>query len=46
MKTHKKLKLVSEHQKSITDMQCHRDGTMFISSSKVSTHTTTTGRPS
>lgn len=37
MKTHKKLKLVSEHQKSITDMQCHRDGTMFISSSKDNT---------
>jgi hypothetical protein len=35
LKTHKKLKLVSDHQKAIADMQAHRDGTMFITASKV-----------
>jgi len=37
MKTHKKLKLVSDHQKAIADMQPHRDGTMFITASKDNT---------
>jgi translation initiation factor 3 subunit I len=37
LKTSKKLQLVSDHQKSISDMQPSKDGTMFISSSKDTT---------
>jgi len=34
MKTHHKLKMATNHEKNITDMQLSADGTMFISSSK------------
>jgi len=34
MKTHKKVKMSSDHQKSIVDMQSSKDGTMFITASK------------
>jgi len=34
LKTQKKLKLTSDHGKSISDMQASKDGTMFITSSK------------
>lgn len=37
MKTQKKLKLTSEHTKSIADMQASKDGTMFITASKDNT---------
>merc|ERR1711970_553389 len=34
VKTQKKLKLTTDHGKSITDMQASKDGSMFITSSK------------
>jgi len=34
VKTQKKLKMSSDHSKSITDMQCNRDGSMLITASK------------
>jgi len=37
VKTQKKLKLTSDHGKSITDMQASKDGSMFITSSKDNT---------
>lgn len=37
VKTQKKLKLTSDHAKSITDMQASKDGSMFITSSKDNT---------